>query len=145
MGTHLPPKGHSPQFSAHVYCGKTAEWIKMPLGMKVDLSPRRIVLYGDPVPTPPPKKGGTDPPSSSSIVAEHLLVLHSTQQQNNRLSSCREKCSISLKVTIGRCSGRRKLQRRQQKTTQVKMWYARLWARRRTILWCRHAITARSV
>ena len=23
MGTQLPPKGHSPLFSAHVYCGKT--------------------------------------------------------------------------------------------------------------------------
>jgi len=32
-----PPqkRAHSPQFSAHVYCGQTAGWIKMPLGMKV--------------------------------------------------------------------------------------------------------------
>ena len=33
----LPPKGHSPQFSAHIYCGQMAAWIKMPLGMEVDL------------------------------------------------------------------------------------------------------------
>jgi len=33
LGTHpLPKKGRSPQFSAHVYCGQTAAWIKMPLG-----------------------------------------------------------------------------------------------------------------
>jgi len=25
---------HGPQFSAHVYCGQTAEWIKMTLGMR---------------------------------------------------------------------------------------------------------------
>jgi len=27
----------SPQFSAHVYCGQMAGWIKMPLGMEVGL------------------------------------------------------------------------------------------------------------
>jgi len=44
------PKGHSPQFLAHVCCGQTAGWIKMPLGMEVDLGPGDIVLGGDPVP-----------------------------------------------------------------------------------------------
>ena len=29
----LPQKGHSPQFSAHVCCGQTAGWMKMPIGM----------------------------------------------------------------------------------------------------------------
>jgi len=28
----LPNEGRSPQFSAHVYCGEKAAWIKMPLG-----------------------------------------------------------------------------------------------------------------
>jgi len=28
-----PPKGHNPQFSAHVRCGQLAGWIKMPLGI----------------------------------------------------------------------------------------------------------------
>ena len=42
------PKGHSPQFSAHVCCGQTAGWIKMPLGTKVGLGPRHIVFDGDP-------------------------------------------------------------------------------------------------
>jgi len=41
------PKGHSPQCSAHVYCGQTAGWIKMPLGTEVDLSSGDIVLDGD--------------------------------------------------------------------------------------------------
>ena len=50
---------HSPQLSAHVYGGLTAEWIKMPLGMDVGLGPGHIVLDGDPA--PPPQKGGTPP------------------------------------------------------------------------------------
>ena len=48
-GDPAPPrKGHSPQFSAHVYCGQTAGWIKMPLGTEVRLGPGDIVLDGDP-------------------------------------------------------------------------------------------------
>ena len=30
---HSPKKGAHPQFAAHVRCGQTAGWIKMPLGM----------------------------------------------------------------------------------------------------------------
>jgi len=33
-----PQKGHSPRFSAHIRCGQTAGWIKMPLGMEVGLT-----------------------------------------------------------------------------------------------------------
>jgi len=33
----LSKRGHSPQFSAHVCCGQTAGWIKMPLGTMVGL------------------------------------------------------------------------------------------------------------
>jgi len=50
-----PKKGRSPQFSAHVYCGQTAAWIKMPFGTEVDLGLRHIVLDGDPA--PPSLKG----------------------------------------------------------------------------------------
>jgi len=52
MGTPLlpPQKGVDPEFSAHVYCGQTARWIKMLLGMEVD---------EDPVPLP---KNGAEPP-----------------------------------------------------------------------------------
>jgi len=43
-----PKKGHSApvHFSAHVYCGQTAGWIKMPLGTKVGLGPGHVVLHG---------------------------------------------------------------------------------------------------
>ena len=50
-----PPKeGHSPppKFSAHVRCGQTAVWIRMPLGTEVGLGPDHIVLDED---TAPPK------------------------------------------------------------------------------------------
>jgi len=61
MGTQAPSeKGHSPQFSAHVYCGQMAGWIKMPLGLKVGLGPCHIVLDGDPTPS----KGAQQPPPS---------------------------------------------------------------------------------
>jgi len=40
----LPKKGggSNPQFSAHVYCGQMAGWIKMPLGRDVDLGPATL-------------------------------------------------------------------------------------------------------
>ena len=47
-----PPKGHSPQFSAHIRCGQMAAWIKMPLGVEVGLGPGDFVLDGDPAPLP---------------------------------------------------------------------------------------------
>ena len=50
-----PQRGTDPQFSAHVYCAQTAEWIQMPLGMEVGLGSGHIVLDGDPAPLP---KGG---------------------------------------------------------------------------------------
>jgi len=35
-GDPAPPHtGHSPQFSARVYCDQTAGWIKMPLGTEL--------------------------------------------------------------------------------------------------------------
>ena len=44
----LPKKGaEPPKFSAHVYCGQTVGWIKMALGMEVDLGPGHIVLDRD--------------------------------------------------------------------------------------------------
>ena len=62
-GPSLPPqKGGAPlEFSAHVCCGKTAAWIKMPLGTEVDLGLRDIVLDGDPA-SPPAKEHTARPP-----------------------------------------------------------------------------------
>ena len=50
MVTQLPPPqkgGGAPSpFSTDVYCGETAGWIKMALGMEVNLGPGHIVLDG---------------------------------------------------------------------------------------------------
>ena len=48
------PKGAEPlpKFSAHVYCGQTAGWMKLVLGMEVGLSPGNFVLDRYPVPFP---------------------------------------------------------------------------------------------
>ena len=61
-----PWKGHSPQFSVHVYCGQMAGWMKMLLGTEVDLGPGHIVLDLAPL-----RKGHSSPPSfrPMSIVA----------------------------------------------------------------------------
>jgi len=54
-GPRSPPqKGVEPppKFSAHVYCGQTAGWIKMELGMEVGLSSGDFVFDGDRAPYP---------------------------------------------------------------------------------------------
>jgi len=58
----FPPKGHSPtQFSAHVRCGQTAGWTKMPLAMEVGLGPGDFVFDGDPA---TPEQRAHPPPRS---------------------------------------------------------------------------------
>jgi len=47
------------QFLAHVYCGQTAAWIKMPLGTEVNLGPGDVVLDG--VAAPRSLKGAQPP------------------------------------------------------------------------------------
>ena len=48
MGTQPPtPKGATHPISAHVYCGQTAAWIKMPLGTEVGLGLRSTVFDVD--------------------------------------------------------------------------------------------------
>jgi len=58
-----PKRGQStpPQVLAHVYCGQTAWWIKMALGMQVGLGPGHIVQDGKPA----PQKGGRVPQFSA--------------------------------------------------------------------------------
>jgi len=48
----LTKRGGTPNFSAEVYCGQTAAWIKMPLGKEVGLGLRGIVLNGTQLPLP---------------------------------------------------------------------------------------------
>jgi len=62
MPTQLPQRGTAPQFSAHVCCGQTAGWIKMPLGTEVGVGSGHIVLDGSQLPPPKKKRiGGTAP------------------------------------------------------------------------------------
>jgi len=59
MGLSSPsPKGHSPQFLAHICCGQMAGWIKMPLGRELGLGPSNIVRQGT---SSPPRKRGQSP------------------------------------------------------------------------------------
>ena len=73
-GDQAPPRqkgAQSPQFSAHIYCGHTAGWIKMQLGTEVGLGQGDIVEWGPS--SPPPKKGGATPNFRlMSIVAKGL-------------------------------------------------------------------------
>jgi len=64
-----PQKGAEPppQFSAHVYCGKMAGWIKIALGTEVGFGPGHIVLDGDPASLP---KKGAEPPQFSTHFSE---------------------------------------------------------------------------
>ena len=63
------PKGHGPQFSAHICCDQMAGWIKMPLGTEVGLGSSHIVLDGDPAPLA--QKGAGEAPSP--IIGPFLL------------------------------------------------------------------------
>ena len=61
-----------------------AGWMKMPLGMEVDLGPGHIVLDG----VPPPAKGHSSPPPSFWPMSSVATVTH--------LSRCR---ALVVKVT----------------------------------------------
>ena len=73
MGIQLPLTGaqHHPRFSAHVYCGQTAGWMKMPFSKEVVVGPGHIVLDGDPA---HPLQRGTVTPNfrPMSVVAKGL-------------------------------------------------------------------------
>jgi len=56
--------------AAHVYCGQTAEWIRIPLGTEVGLGPGNIVLDGDP--TPPPFR--EDPNFGAMNISQQWFV-----------------------------------------------------------------------
>jgi len=65
-----PQNGAEPPIFGHVYCGQTAGWIKMLLGMDVGLDPGHIVLDGYSIPL---KKGEIAPNfRPMSIVAKRL-------------------------------------------------------------------------
>ena len=67
-----PEKGHiSTQFLAHVDCGQTVGWIKVPLGTQVGLNLSRGDTVLDGV-AAPPKRGITPSFLPMSIVAKRL-------------------------------------------------------------------------
>ena len=70
----FPKKGAEPpsQFSAYVYCGRTAGWTKMPLGMEVGLGPCDFVFDGDPA---TPRTEGT--PTTVSYTHLTLPTIYS--------------------------------------------------------------------
>ena len=54
-----PQRGTAPpQFSAHIWCGQMAAWIKMSLGMELGLGPGDYVRWG---PRSPSQKGVRSP------------------------------------------------------------------------------------
>ena len=69
MWTQLSPREKGiptpTQFLAHVYRGQTAAWIKMPLGMEVDLGLRDIVFDVEPATR---RKKGT--PTATQFLAD---------------------------------------------------------------------------
>jgi len=61
----FPKRGEPPKFSAHVYCGQRAGWIKMVVGTEVGLSPGDFMLDGDSAPSP---KGPQPTPQFSAHI-----------------------------------------------------------------------------
>jgi len=64
MGTQLFRKGHSPQFSAHVCCGRTAWMAQEATCTKVGLGPVDIVRW---ISAPSPKEGHSTPHFSAHV------------------------------------------------------------------------------
>jgi len=72
MGSQTPPpgaiNGANPPFSAYVYCGQKAGWMKAQLGTEVDLGPGHIVLDGDSAPC---ERGTAAPVFSAHVYCGH--------------------------------------------------------------------------
>jgi len=76
-------RGRTPKFSAHVYCGQTAGWMKLVLGMEVGLRPGDFVRWG---PSPLVQKGGGAP---SPIFGPLLLWPNGWMHQDATRYGCR--------------------------------------------------------
>jgi len=94
MGSQPHPlKGSQPpsQFSVHVYCGRTAGWMKTPLGAGVDLYAGHIVLDGDPA---PPRKGNITPPLFGPYISWPRSPISATAELLCNFK-CTEESSVS--------------------------------------------------
>ena len=67
-----PKKGHNPQFSAHVRCGQTAGWIKMPSWYGA-LGPGDFVLDWDPA-SPPLRKRHSSSFFSAAVYCGQMVA-----------------------------------------------------------------------
>jgi len=67
-----PKGGGAPQFSAHIYFGQAAGWVKLVHGMEVGLIPGDLALDGDPA-LPLQKVGGAPPNFRSMFIATKRL------------------------------------------------------------------------
>jgi len=65
----------STQFSAYVYRGQTAGWIKVPLGTEIGLGPGNTVLDGDPAHPPTERGRAVATFRPMSVVAKRSLIL----------------------------------------------------------------------
>jgi len=87
------------QFSAHVFCGQTAGWIKMALGMEVGLIQRNFVLDGDPAPY---QKRGRARERSPPIFGPRLLWPNGRMDQDGTWHGGRPRamqhCDIAFDV-----------------------------------------------
>jgi len=93
-GTAAPP----PHFSAHVlFCGQTAGWMKMPLGMKVGLGPGHIVLDGDPR-TPSPKGAQPQPSNFRPISVVAIRLDGSRCHLVRRSASAQPICEMGIQL-----------------------------------------------
>jgi len=70
-GDQFPIKGAQlPHFSTHIYCGQTARWVIIALGMEASLGAGDTVLHGDPA---PPRKGAQQPPPTFRLMYKLLV------------------------------------------------------------------------
>jgi len=108
-GPALPKKGGdtAPQFSAHVWCGQMAGWIKMPHSSEEGPQPRQHCVRWN----PPPK--GAQPPSFRSVsimakrspisvTAAHMFNLGSSEQCLVNRSMC--VCYIDIRDSLIACA-----------------------------------------
>jgi len=90
---------HTPEFSAHVCCGQTAGWIRMPLRMEVGLGQGHIVLDGDPV----PEKWGYSAPGHHIVLGGDPALPPSPTPKKG--GGHRAPCKFSTHVCCGQTAG----------------------------------------